>query len=75
MNEPTPVKLKHHFRLAKQDDEGCYTEFICFEAIDNVVVSSVIVTPDSDPQEFERLVALEQEERHKDPSRTVDEDL
>lgn len=75
MNEPAPVKLKHSFRLAKQDDEGIYTEFICFEVIDNEVVSSVTVTLESNPQEFERLVVLEQAERLKDPSRTVDEDL
>lgn len=54
--EHTAVQVRHAFRLAKQDDMGEYTEFVCFDNQGH----HVTVTPESDPAEFARLTALEQ---------------
>lgn len=53
--EQTTVAVRHAFRLAKQDDAGHYTEFVCFDNQGR----HVVVTPDGDPAEFARLTALE----------------
>lgn len=50
-----PVRVTNRFRLAKRDDAGVIVEFVCFgEGRDTVTV-----TPTSDPEEFERLLALD----------------
>ena len=58
MHEQTQVtmQVQHRLRLAKQDDQGRYIEFVCF----GDGRPTVTVTPVSDPDEFARLVALEQ---------------
>lgn len=50
------MQVQHRVRLAKQDDAGRYTEFRCFGDGREMTV----ITPESDPEEFARLVALEQ---------------
>lgn len=63
MDEPVQLKVRNDFRLAKQDDDGNYLEFACWG--DDLPLT--IVTPESHPEEFARLLVIEREsvQRHK----------
>lgn len=54
--EITGVVVRQAVRVAKYDDEGRCTEIVCADSDGRLDV----VTPESDPEEWARLCALEQ---------------
>jgi hypothetical protein len=55
MPDPPVVQMQHAVRLAKQDDQGRYLEFVTIDAAGRIRV----IRPDEDPRRFAALVAAE----------------